>query len=140
MISGTLTVPVESVETAVALAGFVVPGVQLQRRHVHQGGLDQREHHGQADERCWQDELQGELTVVILLDIKCPVNCYMSARIGYTTEGTLFISAQLSTDTASALCKVWVVTGLWEQHSIHHASKHEVRLPRVKKRVPPQFK
>ena len=32
-----------------------------------------------------------------------------SARFGYATEGTLFISAQLSTDAVSALRKVWVL-------------------------------
>ena len=32
-----------------------------------------------------------------------------SARIGYATEGALFISAQLSTDAVSTLRKVWVL-------------------------------
>ena len=32
-----------------------------------------------------------------------------SARFSYTTEGALFISAQLSTDAISALRKVWVL-------------------------------
>ena len=32
-----------------------------------------------------------------------------SARFGYTTEGTLFISVQLSSDAVSALQKVWVL-------------------------------
>ena len=32
-----------------------------------------------------------------------------SARFGYATEGALFISAQLSTNTVSALQKVWVL-------------------------------
>ena len=40
-----------------------------------------------------------------------------SARIGYTTEGALFISAQLSTDAVSALRKVWVPIRLWKQPS-----------------------
>ena len=31
-----------------------------------------------------------------------------SARIGYATEGAVFISAQLSSDAVSALRKVWV--------------------------------
>ena len=35
-----------------------------------------------------------------------------SARFGYTTEGALFISAQLSTDAVSALQKVWVLITL----------------------------
>ena len=37
-----------------------------------------------------------------------------SARIGYPTEGALFISVQLST-IASALRKVWVLITLWKQ-------------------------
>ena len=40
-----------------------------------------------------------------------------SARIGYVTEGALFISAQLSTDAVSALRKVWVLTRLWKQNN-----------------------
>ena len=40
-----------------------------------------------------------------------------SARIAYATEGALFISAQLSTDTVSALQKVWVLVKLWKQSS-----------------------
>ena len=35
-----------------------------------------------------------------------------SARFGYTTEGALFISMQLSSDTVSALRKVWVLIWL----------------------------
>ena len=35
-----------------------------------------------------------------------------SARIGYATEGAVFISAQLSTDAVSALRKVWVLLKL----------------------------
>ena len=35
-----------------------------------------------------------------------------SARFGYATEGALFISAQLSTDTVSALRKVLVLISL----------------------------
>ena len=42
-----------------------------------------------------------------------------SARIGYATEGALFISAQLSTDAISALRKVWILVRLWKQHSVH---------------------
>ena len=38
-----------------------------------------------------------------------------SARIGYATEGALFISAQLSTDAVGALRKVWTYT-VWKQH------------------------
>ena len=41
-----------------------------------------------------------------------------SARIGYTTAGALFISAQLSTDAVNALRKVWVLIKLWKQHSV----------------------
>ena len=35
-----------------------------------------------------------------------------SARFGYTTEGALFISMQLSTDAVSTLWKVWVLIRL----------------------------
>ena len=35
-----------------------------------------------------------------------------SARIGYASKGALFISTQLSTDTVSALRKVWVLIKL----------------------------
>ena len=41
-----------------------------------------------------------------------------SARIGYATEGALFISAQLSSDAVSALRKVWVLIRLWKQHKL----------------------
>ena len=40
-----------------------------------------------------------------------------SARFGYATERALFISAQLSTDSVSALRKVWVLIRLWKQPS-----------------------
>ena len=40
-----------------------------------------------------------------------------SARFSYTTEGALFVSAQLSTDAVSALRKVWVLITLWKQPS-----------------------
>ena len=40
-----------------------------------------------------------------------------SARFSYTTEGALFISAQLSTDTVSALRKVWVLIRIWKKRS-----------------------
>ena len=38
-----------------------------------------------------------------------------SARFSYTTEGALFISAQLSTDAVSSLRKVRVLIRLWKQ-------------------------
>ena len=41
-----------------------------------------------------------------------------TARIGYVTDGALFISAQLSTDTVSALRKVWVLIRPWKQYGI----------------------
>ena len=41
-----------------------------------------------------------------------------SARIGYATEGALFVSMQLSANTVSALSKVWVLIRLWKQHSV----------------------
>ena len=40
-----------------------------------------------------------------------------SARIGYATEGALFISAQLSTEAVNALRKVWVLIRLWTQQT-----------------------
>ena len=40
-----------------------------------------------------------------------------SARFSYATEGALFIFAQLSTDTVSALRKVRVLIRLWKQPS-----------------------
>ena len=40
-----------------------------------------------------------------------------SARFGYATEGALFISALLSSDTVSALQKVWVLIRQWKQLS-----------------------
>ena len=41
-----------------------------------------------------------------------------TARIGYVTDGALFISAQLSTDAVSALRKVWVLIRPWKQYGI----------------------
>ena len=38
-----------------------------------------------------------------------------SAIISCATEGALFISAHLSTDSVSALPKVWVLMRLWKQ-------------------------
>ena len=46
-----------------------------------------------------------------------------SARTGYTTEGTLFISTQLPTDAVSVLQKVWVQIRLWEQHTVEARRK-----------------
>ena len=40
-----------------------------------------------------------------------------SARFSYATEGTLFISVQLSSDTVSALRKARVLIWLWKQPS-----------------------
>ena len=40
-----------------------------------------------------------------------------SARFSYATEGALFISTQLSTDTVSALRKVSLLIRLWKQPS-----------------------
>ena len=40
-----------------------------------------------------------------------------SARFGYATDGALFISVQLSTNTVSALRKVRVLIRLWKQTS-----------------------
>ena len=40
-----------------------------------------------------------------------------SARFSYTTEEALFISAQLSSDAANALRKIWVLIRLWKQPS-----------------------
>ena len=41
-----------------------------------------------------------------------------SARIGYATEGALFISVRMSTDAVSTLQKVWVIIRLLEQDSV----------------------
>ena len=41
-----------------------------------------------------------------------------SARVGYATEGAVFIPAQLSSDAVSALRKVWVLIRLWKQHGV----------------------
>ena len=41
-----------------------------------------------------------------------------TARIGYATEGALFISGQLSTDAVRSLRKVGVLIRLWKQHSV----------------------
>ena len=60
-----------------------------------------------------------------------------SARFSYVTEGALFISAQLSTSVVSTLRKVWVL--IWLEKP-KHACEHEAHPPRVKKRVPSQFK
>ena len=58
-----------------------------------------------------------------------------SARIGYATEGALFISAQLSTDAVSALRKVWVLLRLWKEHiAFKQSCKHETHPLRVKKK------
>ena len=63
-----------------------------------------------------------------------------SARSGYATEGALFISAQLSTDTVSALQMFWVLIRLDAAES-RHTRKHEVPPPWVKKkRLPLQFR
>ena len=51
-----------------------------------------------------------------------------SARFSYSTEGALFISAQLSSDAVSALRKVPVPL------APKHARKHEAHPPRVKKK------
>ena len=40
-----------------------------------------------------------------------------SVWFGYVTEGVLFISMQLSTNTVSAFWKVWVLVRLWKQPS-----------------------
>ena len=48
-----------------------------------------------------------------------------SARFGYANDGALFISAQLSTDTVSALGKVWVLIRLGVNMVSMHAHKHE---------------
>ena len=58
-----------------------------------------------------------------------------SARIGYATEGALFISTQISTDAVSALRKIWVLIRLWKQQlAPKHARKCETHLHRVRKK------
>ena len=56
-----------------------------------------------------------------------------SARFGYAIEGTLFISAQLSTDVVSALRKVRVLI-CRSNLAPKHARKHETHPLRVKKK------
>ena len=52
-----------------------------------------------------------------------------SARIGYTTEGALFISVQLSTDAVSTLWKAWVLICLWKQYyRLHISHSHRFKL------------
>ena len=41
-----------------------------------------------------------------------------SARIGYATEGLLFISPHLSTDAVSELQTFWVLIRLWKKHTV----------------------
>ena len=53
----------------------------------------------------------------------------------YTTEGALFISAQLSSDAVSATGKVSVLISLWKQHSALWPSTH-VNM----RRITPGFK
>ena len=60
-----------------------------------------------------------------------------SARFGYTTEGSVFISTQMSTNAVSTLWKAWVL--FYKQDcenyvTLKHACKHEAHLPRVKKK------
>ena len=54
-----------------------------------------------------------------------------SARIGYATEGALFIFAQLSPNNICAHWKVWVLMQLWMSK---HAHKHEARPSQVTKK------
>ena len=46
-----------------------------------------------------------------------PAPSFKLCQTGYTSEGALFISAQLSTDMVSALRKVWVLIWLEKQPS-----------------------
>ena len=48
-------------------------------------------------------------------------------RTGYATEGTLFISEQLSACSK----KVWVLIRLWKQHIVEACTLREACLPRV---------
>ena len=57
---------------------------------------------------------EGEVTSDRLAFRHLPPN---SARFSCATEGALFMSTQLSTDTVSALRKVWVLIWLWKQPS-----------------------
>ena len=63
-----------------------------------------------------------------------------SARTSYATEGALFISAQLSTDTVSALWKVRVLTRQWKQRSIQACTQAWGVSTPGRKRVPSQCK
>ena len=55
-----------------------------------------------------------------------------SSRIGYTPEGALFISKQLSSNAASTLWEVWVLIRLWNSIASKHTCKHEAHLPQIK--------
>ena len=68
-----------------------------------------------AEKRCSECALGSSLTHILSIASQhLPPN---SARIGYATEGALFVSEQLSTDAVSLLGKVWVLIRLWKQNS-----------------------
>ena len=54
-----------------------------------------------------------------------------TARSGYTTEGALFLSTQLSTNAVSTFQKIWVVIRLWRNISSKYVCKREVCPPQV---------
>ena len=63
-----------------------------------------------------------------------------SARFGYAIDGPLFTSAQLTTDTVSALGKVWVLIRLWEPtwcQCMHINMRHILQVQGGKKRRVP---
>ena len=83
------------------------------------------------------------LQYFLILNSSCPVTSFLSPSIafrhlppnsagfGYATEGSLFVSAQLSTDAVSALRKVWVLKKKYGNNTASkHARKHEARPPR----------
>ena len=67
-----------------------------------------------CDPETWDDRDSHRLTYRVSLS----GTFLQTAKIGYATEGALFVSAQLSTDAVSALEKVWVLIRLWKQHSV----------------------
>ena len=78
-------------------------------------------------------ETDGGVVLCVQLPIHTPSIAFRhlppnSARICYATEGTLFISAQLSTDAVSALRKVWVLIML------NKTRGNETCPPRVKRK------
>ena len=70
---------------------------------------------GESDHEDYPGELRGQTHTPSIAFWHLPPN---SARAGYTTEGALLVSVQLSTHAVCALQKVWVLIRLWKQHGV----------------------